>query len=123
MTLTAISVSVTSNFSQLQITFNIVVQITDEITGIAPDIDENCYFYMTSTRNVSLIDKLYISELTGSSNKRVSRIKFGGYEQSGMPPFTTASDPDYYWYDNKYDDKKWGLKIIYTNSIIRRIGR
>ena len=28
-----------------------------------------------------------------------------------MLPFPTASNPDFYWYDNKYDDKEWGLEI------------
>lgn len=46
-----------------------------------------------------------------SSNKGGSRITFGGYDQSSMLPFPTASNPDFYWYDNKYDDKEWGLEI------------
>ena len=79
--------------------------------GLAPDNDDNGPSFMTSMRNISLIDKLQISVRMDSSNKGGSRITFGGYDQSSMLPFPTASNPDFYWYDNKYDDKEWGLEI------------
>lgn len=83
----------------------------DGIMGLAPDANDNGPSYMTSLRNLSLIDKLQVSFKMTSLNGAKSTVTFGGYDKSSMLPFPDAKNPKFYWYDNKYDDKEWGTEI------------
>jgi hypothetical protein len=50
--------------------------------GLAPDNDDNGPSYMTSLRNISLIDQLQISFQMTSMNKKKSVMTFGGYDHA-----------------------------------------
>lgn len=79
--------------------------------GLAPDNDDNGPSYLTSLRNLSLINNLIVSIRMASMNTGVSRIVFGGYDTRNMMPFPSASNPKFYWYDNVHDDKEWGVEM------------
>lgn len=57
-----------------------MLQKCDGIMGLAPDNDDNGPSYMTSLRNISLIDQLQISFQMTSMNKKKSLMTFGGYD-------------------------------------------
>jgi hypothetical protein len=88
-----------------------VLQKCDGIMGLAPDEEDNGPSYMTSLRNISLIDKLQISFQMTSMNKKKSVMTFGGYDQSQLQPYPSASNRTIYWYDNMHDDIEWGTQL------------
>lgn len=88
-----------------------VLQRCDGIMGLAPDEDDNGPSYMTSLRNISLIDQLQISFQMTSMNKKKSTMTFGGYDPEALKPFPSDKNRTIYWYDNMHDDREWGTQL------------
>lgn len=87
--------------------------------GLAPDENDNGPSFMTSLRNLTIINRLMVSLEMYSLGKGTSRITFGGYTNSSMRPYPSAKAPQIYWYDNMYDDKEWGTEMrnIYFDGV------
>jgi hypothetical protein len=87
------------------------LQRCDGIMGLAPDNDDNGPSYLTSLRNMSLINHIQVSFRMRAQAKEKSRLVFGGVDPANMLPYPSKEKPEFYWYDNIHDDKEWGTEM------------
>jgi len=93
---------------------------TDGVIGLAPDKTDNGPSFLAALQNKSVIEKLQVGVrmIANAEKGQVSRMTFGGFDESQLLPFPSATNKKFYNYDNKDDGKEWGteLRNIYIGN-------
>jgi len=84
---------------------------TDGVIGLAPDKKDNGPSFLAALREKKTIDRLQVGILMTANGAQSSKMTFGGVDQSLMLPFPSATNRQFYNYDNINDDKEWGTEV------------